>query len=150
MKYSRHAKIVEVIDGNVIETQEEIAERLKQSGYDVTQATISRDIKELRLVKVLHSDGRYKYSQMSQTDGAVSNRLLNIFSEAFISCDFAQNILVMKTLPGMAHAVGECIDNLKWNEVLGTIAGDNNIMVICRSEILAEQMVNKLSRMAKN
>lgn len=149
MKYSRHAKIIEIIEGEVIETQEEIADRLKQNGYDVTQATISRDIKELKLVKVQHQDGRYRYSQISQSDGAVSNRMLNIFSEAYLGSDFANNIIVLKTLPGMANAVGECIDSLKWSEVLGTIAGDNSLMVVCRSDKNAEFIVNKFAKMAK-
>ena len=149
MKYNRQARILELIESNVIETQEELAEKLKELGVDVTQATVSRDIKELRLIKVMTEDGRYKYATISQSEGSISNRLLNIFSEAFVSSDYANNIVVVKSLPGMAQAVAEAIDSLKWPEVIGTIAGDNTIMIVCRAEKVAEELVNKFNRMAK-
>ncbi|MCX7842774.1 MAG: arginine repressor [Clostridia bacterium] len=149
MKYSRHEKILELIEKEVIETQEELAEKLKALGMDVTQATVSRDIKELRLVKAMTEDGRYRYATISHGEGTVSARLMNIFSEAFISCDYANNIVVIKTLPGMAQAVASALDALKWPEVVGTIAGDDTSMVVCRAEKLAEELVNKLNRLAK-
>lgn len=148
MKYNRHAKILEIIDKNIIETQEEIAEKLKANGFDVTQATVSRDIKELRLVKVMASDGKYKYAPFSEVDGFASNRLLNIFAEAFVYCDYANNIVVLKTLPGMAQAAGVAIDAMKLSEILGTIAGDDTLMIVCRAEKIAEDICNKFNQMA--
>jgi transcriptional regulator of arginine metabolism len=149
MKYSRHAKILEIIDKSTIETQEEIAEKLKESGMDVTQATVSRDIKELRLIKVMTEDGRYKYASFTKTDNFVSNKLLTIFIESFVSSDYADNMVVVKTLPGMAQASASAIDSLKWPEIVGTIAGDDTIMIVCRAEKIAEELVNKFNRMAK-
>lgn len=149
MKYNRHAKILEIIEKYEIETQEEIAEKLKASGMDVTQATISRDIKELRLTKVMTSDGRYKYASIIQTDNPVSNRLLSVFSGGYVSGDYANNIVVVRTLPGMAPACASAIDSLKSSEVVGTIAGDDTIMIVCRAEKIAEEMVNRFNKMVK-
>lgn len=149
MKYSRHAKILEIIENNVVETQEELVEKLKELGFEVTQATVSRDIKELRLVKVLSEDGRYKYAPISHEENALSNKLLKIFAEAFVSSDYANNIVVVKTLPGMAQAVASAIDSMKWPEIVGTIAGDDTIMIVCRAEKIAEELVNRFNRMAK-
>jgi len=149
MKYSRHAKILEIIDKEVIETQEELAERLKSLGVEVTQATISRDIKELRLIKVMTEDGRYRYASIEKGENVVTDRLLKVFSESFVSSDYANNIVVVKTLPGMAQAAASAIDSLKWNEILGTIAGDDTIMIVCRAEKIAEDLVNKFNRMTK-
>lgn len=149
MKYSRHAKILDLIEKYPIETQEELAERLKEYGMDVTQATVSRDIKELRLIKVMVDDEHYKYATVAQNEGSITNRLLTIFTESFVGCDYANNIVVVKTLPGMAQASASAVDTLKWSEIVGTIAGDDTIMVVCRAEKIAEEMVNKLSKMIK-
>ncbi len=149
MKYSRHAKILELIESNVVETQEELAEKLKDQGMDVTQATVSRDIKELRLIKVMTEGGRHRYAALSNSDGGAANKLLNIFTEAFVSSDYANNIVVVKTLPGMAQAAASAVDSMKWAEIIGTIAGDDTIMIVCRAEKIAEEMVNKFSKMAK-
>lgn len=149
MKYNRHAKILEIIEKNIVETQEELAERLKDLGMDVTQATISRDIKELRLIKVMAEDGRYKYAPISHTESTLNNKLLNVFSESFVSGDYANNIVVIKTLPGMAQACASAVDSLKWPDIIGTIAGDDTIMVVCRAEKTAEGLVDKLNRMVK-
>lgn len=149
MKYNRHTKILEIIEAEVIETQEEIADRLKSLGMDVTQATISRDIKELRLIKVMASDGRYKYAPFSKTENVVYNRLMTIFTESYASSDYANNIVVVKTLPGMAQASASAIDSLKWPEIVGSIAGDDTVMIICRAEKIAEDLVNKFNKMAK-
>lgn len=150
MKYSRHAKILEVIERYNIDTQEELAEKLKELGYDVTQATVSRDIKELRLIKVMMENGGYKYAPFTQSENSVSNKLLKIFSESYVSSDYANNIVVVKTLPGMAQACASAIDSLKWMEIVGTIAGDDTIMIISRAEKIAEEMVNRLNKMAKD
>ena len=149
MKYNRHSKILEIIDRTIIETQEELAEKLKESGMDVTQATVSRDIKELRLAKVMTSDGIYKYAAFVTTETIISNKLVKIFTESYVSGDYANNIVVVKTLPGMAQAAASAIDSLKWPDVVGTIAGDDTVMIVCRAEKIAEELVNKFSKMAK-
>ncbi len=149
MKYNRHAKILEIIDNNVIETQEELAEKLKEQGVDVTQATVSRDIKDLRLIKVMSSDGRYKYATLTQTENHISNRLTTILTEAYVSSDYANNIVVVKTLSGMAQAAASAIDSLKWGEILGSIAGDDTLIIVCRAEKIAEEIVNKFNKMIK-
>lgn len=149
MKYSRHAKILELIEKYKIETQEELADRLKDVGMDVTQATISRDIKELRLIKVMNGEGRYRYAPVSHTEGTINNRLLTIFTESFISCDYANNIVVVKTLPGMAQASASAVDSLKWTDIVGTIAGDDTLMIVCRAEKIAEELVDRLNKMTK-
>lgn len=149
MKYSRHAKILELIEKYQIETQEELAEKLKENGMDVTQATVSRDIKELRLIKVMVDDEHYKYAPISHSETSITNKLLTIFTESFVSCDYANNIVIVKTLPGMAQASASAVDTLKWTEIVGTIAGDDTIMIVCRAERIAEELVNKLSKMIK-
>ncbi|MDD2503837.1 MAG: arginine repressor [Clostridia bacterium] len=149
MKYSRHAKILELIEKYQIETQEELADKLKDHGMDVTQATVSRDIKELRLIKVMVDDMHYRYAPISHSEGSINNKLLTIFTQSFVSCDYANNIVVVKTLPGMAQASASAVDTLKWPEIVGTIAGDDTIMVVCRAELIAEELVNKLSKMSK-
>ncbi len=149
MKYSRHAKILELIERYQIETQEDLAEKLKEHGMDVTQATVSRDIKELRLIKVMADDGHYRYAPITQGESTITNRLLTIFTESFVSCDYANNMVVVKTLPGMAQASASAVDTLKWTEIVGTIAGDDTIMIVCRAERIAEELVNKLSKMIK-
>lgn len=149
MKYNRHAKILDIIENYVIETQDDLADKLRELGMDVTQATISRDIKELRLVKVLTPDGKYRYSAMNSDAGSVNDRLLVIIKEAYVSCDYANNILVIKTLPGMAQAVGATLDALGWNDIVGTIAGDDTVMVVCRAEKIAEDLMDKITRMVR-
>ncbi len=146
MKYNRQSKILEIIESEVIETQEEIVDRLKKMGMDVTQATVSRDIKELRLIKVMTPDGRYKYAPMGHTSGSISSKLMTVFRESVVSVDFANNIVVVKTLPGMAQAAASSIDSLNWGEILGTIAGDDTIMIVCRAERFAEAIVDKFNR----
>ncbi|AUG57876.1 arginine repressor [Acetivibrio saccincola] len=149
MKYNRQAKILEIIENEVIETQDELADRLKEAGMDVTQATISRDIKELRLIKVLTPDGRYRYATISKEGNIHSDRLITIFSKSYVSSDYANNIVVVKTLPGMAQACAAAIDSLGWTEIVGTIAGDDTIMIVCRAEKIAEELVDRFTRLAK-
>jgi len=149
MKYSRQAKILELIEKYEIETQEELCEKLREFGLDVTQATISRDIKELKLVKVTGSNGRQKYALMQELENPFSEKLLAVFSNGFVSADYANNIVVIKTLPGMAQAVASAVDSLKLSEVLGTIAGDDTLMIVTRTEKHAEDLVARFSRMIK-
>lgn len=149
MKYSRQAKLLEIIENEIIETQEEIADKLKEAGMDVTQATISRDIKELKLIKVMASDGRYKYAPFSKSENVVLNRLMTIFSESYVSSDYANNIVVVKTLPGMAQASASAIDSLNRSEIVGSIAGDDTVMIVCRTEKVAEELVDRFKKLAK-
>jgi transcriptional regulator of arginine metabolism len=149
MKYSRHAKILELIEKYHIETQEELAEMLKEHGMDVTQATVSRDIKELRLIKVMSDNGSYRYASISPNESNISNKLLRVFAESFVSCDYANNLLVVKTLPGMAQAAASAVDSLKWADIVGTIAGDDTIMIVCRTEKIAEELVGRFNRMIR-
>ena len=132
MKIKRHSKIIELINTYDIETQEELAQRLEDSGFVVTQATVSRDIRDLKLSKVVYGDGKQKYSLMPKQDG-ISEKYLKILKEAFISMDMAQNILVLKTISGMAMAVAAALDSLQMSEIVGCIAGDDTIMAAIRS-----------------
>ncbi len=132
-KGQRHIKIREIITNNDIETQDELVDLLKDMGFNVTQATVSRDIKELHLVKVPMLDGRYKYSLPADQRFNPLQKLKRALMDAFVKIDSAGHMLVMKTLPGNANAIGALIDNLDWDEVLGTICGDDTILIICRS-----------------
>ncbi|RKD25590.1 arginine repressor [Ammoniphilus oxalaticus] len=132
-KGQRHIKIREIIANHDIETQDELVHMLKELGYNVTQATVSRDIKELHLVKVPTQDGHYKYSLPADQRFNPQQKLKRTLMDSFISIDQADNLLIMKTMPGNAHAVGALIDNLDWQELLGTICGDDTILIICRN-----------------
>lgn len=147
MKERRQAKILEIISSKDIETQEELQAALQQFGYEVTQATISRDIKELRLVKDLSSKGRYVYSTGKKHSENAVHRAGGIFSETIISTDYALNTVVIKCFSGMANAACAAIDSMNLDEVLGTIAGDDTIFVLCRTEETAMIFTNKLRTM---
>ncbi|WP_100331516.1 transcriptional regulator AhrC/ArgR [Bacillus xiapuensis] len=132
-KGQRHIKIRELIANHEIDTQDELVDRLKALGYNVTQATVSRDIKELHLVKVPLMDGRYKYSLPADQRFNPLQKLKRSLIDAFVSIDAAGHFVVMKTLPGNAQAVGALIDNLDWEEIMGTICGDDTCLIICRA-----------------
>ena len=133
MKSQRQAKILEIISKRNVETQEQLLEALQQEGFRGTQATISRDIKELRIVKELTSLGTYRYSTaVSEIDSSFTNRLNTIFRECVVNFDYAQNIIVIRTLPGLASAAGSAIDAMNMNAVVGTLAGDDTVMVVMR------------------
>lgn len=133
MKSQRQTKILEIIASKDIETQEQLLEELKKAGFRSTQATISRDIKELRILKDLTAMGTYRYSiGTKETAGAFSNRLNTIFKESVISYDYAQNIVVVKTLPTLAPAAGRAIDAMNMSVVVGTLAGDDTLLIIMR------------------
>ena len=133
MKVNRHVKIVELVNKYNIETQEELAERLKQEGFQITQATISRDIRDLKLTKVPMDDGRQKYVVLKATENALRDKYIRIMKDGFVSMDMAMNILVIKTVSGMAMAVGAAIDEMHWHEIVGCIAGDDTIMCVVRT-----------------
>lgn len=149
MKISRHSKILEIIENNVIETQEELAEQLKKSGINVTQATVSRDIKELRLIKVLTEDGRYKYAAMKEQNSMLSERLFKTFSETVLSVDYSGNIIVVKTFSGAANAAGEAIDAFDIKEIVGTVAGDNTIFILVRNAENVSTVIEKFKKLMK-
>ena len=144
MKYSRQAVILDIIDKNVVETQEELTERLRENGFKVTQATVSRDIKELQLVKVSDESGVSRYSVMKDASVVLQGKMLSVYTHAFLSADYANNIVIVKTLSGMGQAVAAAIDSLDFEEVLGCIAGDDTIMLVCRTEKHAEEIVKVL------
>ena len=132
MKVSRHAKIIELISQYDIETQEELAEYLNNAGFKVTQATVSRDIRDLKLTKVSVNGGKQKYVVHRQEEG-MSEKYIRVLRDGYVSMDMAQNILVIKTVSGMAMAVAVAVDSMKWNEVVGCIAGDDTIMCAIRT-----------------
>lgn len=146
MKINRHAKIVELVNKHHIETQEELADRLNQEGYKVTQATVSRDIRDLKLTKVQTEGGRQKYAALKTTESALAEKYSRILKDGFISMDMAQNILVIKTVSGMAMAVAAAIDDMNWHEVVGCIAGDDTIMCAIRTMEDTEVVMEKFRR----
>ena len=133
MKAERHAKILDLINQYDIDTQEELAGRLNQAGYRVTQATVSRDIRELKLTKISVSGGRQKYAVMNAHSSEMDEKYLRILKDAFVSMDMAQNILVIRTVSGMAIAAASAMDAMQWPEIAGCIAGDDTIMCAIRS-----------------
>ena len=149
MKTIRHAAILEIIEKRDVETQEELAEMLKDRGILVTQATVSRDIKELHLLKVLSESGGYKYATLDKAEKGMTDRFVRIFSESVLSMSNASNLIVIKTLTGSANAAAEAIDNLRWAPVVGTIAGDNTIFVAVRSPEEVEQVMERFRSMLK-
>ncbi len=133
MKQSRHEKIVELIESYEIETQEELADKLREAGFAVTQATVSRDIRQLHLSKVPAGGGRQKYVVLRQDDAQLWEKYVRVLKDGFVSMDMAQNILVIKTVSGMAMAVAAAVDAMKFREIVGSIAGDDTIMIAIRS-----------------
>ncbi|KQL33891.1 transcriptional regulator AhrC/ArgR [Gottfriedia sp. NPDC057991] len=142
-KGQRHIKIREIIAKNEVETQDELVQSLRDLGFKVTQATISRDIKELHLVKVPLSDGRYKYSLPADQRFNPLQKLKRLLIDSFIKIDSSSHLIVMKTLPGNANAVGALIDHLDWSEIMGTICGDDTILIICRTPVDADDLKEK-------
>lgn len=146
MKVERHSKIVELIGKYEIETQEELAEYLNQAGFQVTQATVSRDIRELKLTKVPSESGKQRYMVM-QSQGNFSDKYIRILQDGYLSMDMAQNILVIRTVSGMAMAVAAALDAIRFHEIVGCIAGDDTIMCAVRSvddTILVMDKIRKL------
>ena len=147
MKLERHSKIVELIGKYEIETQEELAQKLQESGYRVTQATVSRDIRELRLTKVPSESGRQRYVVMQNPSTTFSDKYIRILKDGYVSMDMAQNILVIKPVSGMAMAVAAALDAIHFHEIVGCIAGDDTIMCAVRSvddTILVMDKIKKL------
>jgi len=146
-KAKRHIKIRELISEYDIETQDELVDRLKELGFNVTQATVSRDIKELRLIKIPSASGKYKYSLPTKQRYDVEEKLKRRLMEAFVSIDHAANFIVLKTLPGNANAIGALIDELDWEEIMGTICGDDTCLILCRTEKKTKTVFKRLNDM---
>lgn len=149
MKKIRHRKIVEIIEKYDVETQEELAGRLRDAGVEVTQATVSRDIRELKLSKVPSGSGRQKYVVLKQDDSHLGDKYIRVLRDGFVSMDMAQNILVVKTVAGMAMAVAAALDALKFQEVVGCIAGDDTIMVAVRTVDETKVLMDKIHGMVE-
>ncbi len=143
MKAKRQALIREIIENQSIQTQEELAEALREHGMVVTQATVSRDIKEMHLLKVLSEDGGYRYATMDKSEQGMNDRLIRMLSDSVVDMSSANNLIVIHTLPGSAHVAGEAVDSMRWPDVLGTIAGDNTILVIVRSNEEVEAVLKR-------
>lgn len=150
VKKSRHAKIVELIEKYEIETQEELADRLKAEGFQVTQATVSRDIRELKLSKIPTGSGKQKYVVFQQNDTHLGGKYMRVLKEGFVSMEQAQNLLVVKTVSGMAMAVAASIDAMKFKEIVGSIAGDDTIMIAIHDAEETKVVMNKIREALNN
>lgn len=147
MKTKRQNEIIQLISAKDIDTQEELASELRAKGYKVTQATVSRDIRELRLIKVSSKSGGFKYAKPEHHEIAVSERLTRILTDSLVSVDSSGNIIVVKTLSGSANVAAEALDNLGWQEILGTIAGDNTIFIVVRNESDTAEITNRIRKL---
>ncbi|MBQ6721389.1 MAG: arginine repressor [Clostridia bacterium] len=150
MKSKRQNEIIEIISTADIETQEELAAALRERGYPITQATVSRDIRELRLIKVTSKSGGYKYAKPVRHEVAVSERLTRILADSLIHVEAAANLVVVKTLSGSANVAAEALDNLGWAEIIGTIAGDNTIFIAAKSNDEADNITARIRKMTEN
>lgn len=146
MKVGRQSKIIELINKHDIETQEELADLLTNAGYNVTQATISRDIRELKLTKISVDDGRQKYIVLNNTETGLSEKFVRVLRDGFISMDMAQNIIIVKTVSGMAMAVAAALDALHIQGIMGCIAGDDTVMCVIKT---TEETVGAMEKLNK-
>lgn len=149
MKTVRQVAILDIIEKQEIETQEELASALNARGIRVTQATVSRDIKELRLLKVLTPSGKYKYATGDQADNNLTDRFIRMLAESLLSVSAANNLIVVKTLSGSANVAAEALDSMHWPEVLGTLAGDNTVLLIIRSNEETLTVTSRIREMMK-
>ncbi len=147
MKKKRHAKIIDLITQYEVETQEELVDRLRADGYEVTQATVSRDIRELKLSKIPNGRGRQKYVSFQEEETHLGDKYARVLKEGYVSMELAQNLLVLKTVSGMAMAVAAAVDAMKIEEIVGCIAGDNTVMMAMRSVQDARIVMEKIGRM---
>jgi len=147
MKPNRHAQILKLIREYDIETQEELAKKLNETGFPVTQATVSRDIRELKLTKQANDHGGFRYALMENIPKDEEGRFIRVLKDSFVSMDTADSIVVIKTAPGMAMAAASVLDELHLDEIVGSIAGDNTIMCVARSHDDAVRVMENLRRM---
>ena len=144
MKRNRQEAILRVISQYEVETQQELAQRLKEEGFEVTQATVSRDIRDMKLSKMPTGEGHQKYVRFHNDEKHLSGKYVNVLKEGFVSIDMAQNILVVKTVSGMAMAVAAAIDAMKYPEIVGSIAGDDTIMMAVRTVENTKSLMNQI------
>ncbi len=147
MKLKRQASILEIIRRQPVDTQEELQRLLKDEGFHVTQATVSRDIKEMRLIKILDSDGRYRYSVERREGTQISSKFHSLFADAVTNVNYASNIVVIKCLNGMAQAVCAAMDSLHWEGLIGTLAGDDTFIGIATTEARAAELTEELNKL---
>lgn len=147
MKTRRHAKILELIHQHNIDTQDELLRLLCDGGFDVTQATVSRDIKELRLIKTLSDDGKYKYATGKDASKDISSKFFSLFADSALSVERGCNIVSIKCLTGMAQAVCASMDSIHWEGVVGTLAGDDTIFILCKDDNVAAQHLAELKKL---
>ncbi|BBF41919.1 arginine pathway regulatory protein ArgR, repressor of arg regulon [Lachnospiraceae bacterium KM106-2] len=150
MKVGRQSKIIELITDHDIETQEELADKLNKAGYNVTQATISRDIRELKLTKIATSEGKQKYIILKNQDSNLYEKYVRVLSDCFVSMDMAMNIVVIKTVSGMAMAVAAAVDNLHINGIVGCIAGDDTIFCAIKSVDSVPAVMDKITKLVNS
>ncbi|WP_070121412.1 transcriptional regulator AhrC/ArgR [Bacillus marinisedimentorum] len=146
-KALRHAKIRELITAHEAETQDQITEMLREAGFSVTQATVSRDIKELQLVKVPMKNGRSRYSLPADQSYQPLHKLRRALQDAFVQSSSVGQLVILKTMPGNAHVIGALLDELDWEEMMGTICGNDNCLIICREEVDAVTLEERLHKM---
>ena len=149
MKTVRQVAIVDIIEKQDIETQEELADALRERGIKVTQATVSRDIKELRLLKVLTPMGTYKYATADKAENGLSERFIRMLAESLLTVSSSENLIVVKTLNGSANVAAEALDSLHWPEILGSVAGDNTILLVIRTKADVPGVVSRIQEMMK-
>ncbi|MCI6005882.1 MAG: arginine repressor [Blautia sp.] len=149
MKVARHEKIIELIQQYDIDTQEELAAKLNEAGFKVTQATVSRDIRALKMTKVAGRDGKSHYAILEDSQGALGDKYTRVLHDALTSIDVGQNMIVIKTVPGMAMGVAAALDALKWQEILGSIAGDDTVMCVAKTSEQAQTVREKLKSILK-
>ena len=149
MKTVRQVAILDIIEKQEIETQEELASALNARGIRVTQATVSRDNKELRLLQVLPPSGKYQYATGDQADNNLTDRFIRMLAESLLSVSSANNLIVVKTLSGSANVAAEALDSMHWPEVLGTLAGDNTVLLIIRSNEETITVTSRIREMMK-
>jgi transcriptional regulator of arginine metabolism len=146
-KIERQARLLQLIRDYEIGTQDELVLRMRADGLDVTQATVSRDIKELGIVKVVTAKGAQKYMSMERTGESISGRLMKVYSESVIDVDVAMNLIIIKTMPGMAQACASALDSMRLSDLVGTLAGDDTVFAAARSPEQASQMADVLKRL---
>ena len=149
MKKGRQEKIIELIEKNEIETQEELADYLKEEGYQVTQATVSRDIRELKLSKISGMDGRQKYVVYENNDTHLGDKYIRVLKDGYVSMNTAQSLLVVKTVSGMAMAVAAAVDAMRLPQIVGCIAGDDTIMVAVRTAEDAQDVMEQIRKIIR-
>ena len=149
IKSNRQQKIAELISTQNISTQTELTNILIECGFDVTQATVSRDLGEMRVIKTVLSDGTYKYALSGGGEIKINDKLQTVFQQCLMDVDYAMNIVVLKTMSGAAQAVGYALDSFTWEEIVGSIAGDDTIMIVVRTEKCAKQLAAKLEKFIK-